>query len=68
MWSHAVIPSTPIADIKLHIVAWQDNFAAIFGWEVLARVKGFSPPEMHLLNHRDILFALIKPLKESGYL
>jgi hypothetical protein len=68
MWSHAVIPSTPIADIKLHIIAWQHHFAAIFGWEALARVKGFSPPEMHLPNHPDTLFAFIKALKECGYL
>lgn len=68
MWSHAVIPSTPIADLKLHIIAWQHHFASIFGWQALARVKGFSPPEMHLPNHPDILFAFIKALKECGYL
>ncbi|MGH1396501.1 MAG: glycosyl hydrolase family 57 [Trichormus sp.] len=67
MWSHAVIPSTPIPDIKLHILAWQQHFAAIFGWEALARVKGFSPPEMHLPNHPDTLFAFVKALKECGY-
>jgi hypothetical protein len=67
MWSHAVIPSTPIADIKLHILAWQQQFAAIFGWEALARVKGFSPPEMHLPNHPDTLFEFVKALKECGY-
>lgn len=67
MWSHAVIPSTPIPDIKLHIQAWQQYFAAIFGWEALSRVKGFSPPEMHLPNHPDTLFEFVKALKESGY-
>ncbi len=67
MWGHAVIPSTPIADIKSHIIAWQHHFAAIFGWDALARVKGFSPPEMHLPNHPDTLFAFIKALKECGY-
>lgn len=67
MWSHAVVPSTPIPDIKLHIQAWQHHFAAIFGWEALARVKGFSPPEMHLPNHPDTLFEFIKALKECGY-
>lgn len=67
MWSHAVIPSTPIPDIKLHILAWQQYFAAIFGWEALARVKGFSPPEMHLPNHPDTLFEFVKALKECGY-
>ncbi|WP_427160051.1 glycosyl hydrolase family 57 [Aliinostoc sp. HNIBRCY26] len=67
MWGHAVVPSTPIPDIKLHILAWQQHFAAIFGWEALARVKGFSPPEMHLPNHPDTLFAFVKALKECGY-
>ncbi len=67
MWSHAVIPSTPIPDLKLHIQAWQHYFAAIFGYEALSRVKGFSPPEMHLPNHPDTLFEYIKALKECGY-
>jgi hypothetical protein len=67
MWSHAVVPSTPIPDIKLHIQAWQHHFAAIFGWEALARVKGFSPPEMAIPNHPDTLYEFIKALKASGY-
>ncbi|MGK7900472.1 MAG: glycosyl hydrolase family 57 [Hormoscilla sp.] len=67
MWSHAVVPSTPIPDIKLHIQAWQQQFASIFGIEALGRVKGFSPPEMALPNHPDTLFEFIKALKESGY-
>ncbi|KAF3887599.1 MULTISPECIES: glycosyl hydrolase family 57 [Nostocales] len=67
MWSHAVVPSTPIPDLKLHIQAWQHHFAAIFGYNALARVKGFSPPEMHLPNHPDTLFEYIKALKECGY-
>ena len=67
MWSHAVVPSTPIPDIKLQIQAWQQYFASLFGDEALKRVKGFSPPEMHLPNHPDTLFAYIKALKECGY-
>ena len=67
LWSHSVVPTTPIPDIKLHIQAWQHYFAATFGWEALARVKGFSPPEMHLPNHPDTLFEYIKALKECGY-
>jgi hypothetical protein len=67
MWSHAVAPSTPIPDLKLQIQAWQHHFAAIFGWEALARVKGFSPPEMHLPNHPDTLFEFVKALKDCGY-
>ncbi len=67
MWSHAVVPSTPIPDIKLHIQAWQHYFAAIFGYDALKRVKGFSPPEMHMPNHPDTLFKYIEALKECGY-
>jgi len=67
MWSHAVVTSTPVPDIKLHILAWRDHFASIFGYEALARVKGFSPPEMHLPIHPDVCFEYIKALKECGY-
>ena len=67
MWSHAVVPSTPIPDIKLQIQAWQHYFAAVFGYEALQRVKGFSPPEMHLPNNPDTLYEYIKALKECGY-
>lgn len=67
MWSHAVVPSTPIPDLKLHIQAWQHHFAAVFGWEALGRVKGFSPPEMHLPNHPDTCYEFVRALKECGY-
>lgn len=67
MWSHAVASSTPIPDIKLHIQAWQQHFAAIFGWDALARVKGFSPPEMDLPRHPDTLYEYVKALRECGY-
>ncbi|MEO1622812.1 MAG: glycosyl hydrolase family 57 [Cyanobacteria bacterium J06632_3] len=67
MWSHAVVPSTPIPDIKLHIQAWQHHFAGLFGYEALKRVKGFSPPEMHLPNNPDTLYEYIKALKDCGY-
>jgi hypothetical protein len=67
MWSHAVVPSTPIPDLKLHIQAWQQYFAALFGYDALRRVKGFSPPEMHLPNHPDTLYEYVKALKECGY-
>ena len=66
-WSHAVAPSTPIPDLKLQILAWQHHFAAMFGDEALQRVKGFSPPEMHLPNHPDTLYEFIKALWECGY-
>jgi hypothetical protein len=67
MWSHAVAPSTPIPDLKLQIQAWQHYFAALFGYDALKRVKGFSPPEMHLPNHPDTLYEYIKALKDCGY-
>ena len=66
-WSHAVAPSTPLPDLKLQIQAWQHHFAALFGHDALQRVQGFSPPEMHLPNHPDTLFALVKALKDCGY-
>jgi len=67
MWGHAVVSSTPIPDLKLHIQAWQHHFAAIFGWEALGRVKGFSPPEMHLPNHPDGLYEFVIALLDCGY-
>jgi len=66
-WSHAVATSTPVPDIKLQIAAWRHHFAAIFGYEALDRVKGFSPPEMHLPIHPDVCYAYVKALKECGY-
>jgi hypothetical protein len=66
-WSHAVAPSTPIPDLKLQISAWQHQFVDLFGEEALKRVKGFSPPEMHLPNHPDTLHAFIQALNDCGY-
>jgi hypothetical protein len=66
-WSHAVAPSTPIPDLKLQILAWQHHFAAMFGDAALQRVKGFSPPEMHLPNHPDTLYEFVKALLDCGY-
>jgi hypothetical protein len=67
MWGHAVAPSTPPPDFTLQLRAWQQQFAAVFGWEALGRVKGFSPPEMHLPNHPDTAYEYVKALKECGY-
>ena len=68
MWSHAVVSSTPIPDIELHIRAWQEHFSFIFGCDALKRVRGFSPPEMHLPIHPDVCFEYVKTLKKCGYL
>ncbi|MGD0258830.1 MAG: glycosyl hydrolase family 57 [Verrucomicrobiota bacterium] len=66
-WGHAVAPSTPPQDYRLHVRAWQHHFAATFGLEALARVRGFSPAEMALPNHPDIAYEFIKTLKDCGY-
>ncbi len=67
MWGHAVVSSTPPPDLKLHIRAWQQHFGALYGWDALSRVRGFSPPEMHLPNHPDVAYQYVKALKECGY-
>jgi hypothetical protein len=66
-WGHAIVPSTPIPDVELQIRAWQHHFGALFGWEALSRVRGFSPPEMHLPNHPDVCFHFVKTLRACGY-
>ncbi len=66
-WGHAVAPSTPVQDYRLHVQAWRHHFAAIFGLEALSRVRGFSPAEMALPNHPDIAYEYIKTLKDCGY-
>ena len=66
-WGHAVAPSTPAQDFRLHVKAWQHHFAAIFGLEALGRVRGFSPSEMALPNHPDTAYDYIKTLKDCGY-
>jgi hypothetical protein len=66
-WGHAVAPSTPVQDFRLHVGAWQHHFAAIFGLEALSRVRGFSPPEMALPNHPDVFYEFVRTLKDCGY-
>jgi len=66
-WGHAVAPSTPAQDFRLHVTAWQHHFAAIFGLEALSRVRGFSPAEMALPNHPDMAYEFVKTLKDCGY-
>lgn len=67
MWGHAVAASTPVPDLKLHMRAWQRHFAALFGWEALSRVRGFSPPEMSLPNHPDVCYEYVRALRDCGY-
>jgi hypothetical protein len=66
-WGHAVAPSTPVQDYRLHVRAWQHHFAAIFGFEALGRVRGFSPAEMALPNHPDVAYAFVRTLNDCGY-
>ncbi|HMP74368.1 MAG TPA: glycosyl hydrolase family 57 [Kiritimatiellia bacterium] len=66
-WSHAVAPSTPVQDYKLHILAWQQHFAQLFGMEALERVKGFSPSEMALPNQPDVAYEFVKSLRDCGF-
>jgi hypothetical protein len=66
-WGHPVAPSTPVQDFRLHVKAWQHHFAAIFGFEALQRVRGFSPSEMALPNHPDVAYEFVKTLKDCGY-
>jgi len=67
MWSHAVVPSTPVPDLVLHMLAWRHHFAALFGLPALARVRGFSAPEMSLPIHPDVCFAYVSALRRCGY-
>ena len=66
-WGHAVAPSTPVQDFRLHVQAWLHHFAAIFGLDAVSRVKGFSPPEMALPNHPDVCYEFVRTLKECGF-
>lgn len=66
-WGHAVAPSTPIQDFRLHVLAFQHHFAAIFGVEAAERLRGFSPSEMALPNHPDVAYAFVKTLTDAGY-
>lgn len=66
-WGHPVAPSTPVQDFRLHVQAWQQHFAGIFGTEALERVRGFSPSEMAIPNHPDVAYEFIKTLTDCGY-
>ncbi|MEY9933786.1 hypothetical protein ABH926_008448 [Catenulispora sp. GP43] len=66
-WGHAVAPSTPVQDFRLHVQAWQHHFAGLFGLEALSRVRGFSPPEMALPNHPDVAYEFVRTLLDCGY-
>ncbi|MEY9912097.1 hypothetical protein ABIA35_008356 [Catenulispora sp. MAP12-49] len=66
-WGHAVAPSTPVQDFRLHVQAWQHHFAGLFGLEALTRVRGFSPAEMALPNHPDVAYEFVRTLLDCGY-
>ncbi len=66
-WGHTVAPSTPPQDFRLHVQAWQNHFASLFGLEALSRVRGFMPSELALPNHPDVAYEFVKTLRECGY-
>jgi hypothetical protein len=66
-WGHAVAPSTPVQDFRLHVTAFQHHFAAIFGFAALERLRGFSPSEMALPNQPDVAYGFVKTLRDCGY-
>jgi hypothetical protein len=66
-WGHAVAPSTPVQDYRLHVRAWQHHFAALFGLEALGRIPGFSPAEMALPNQPDVAYEFVRTLVDCGY-
>lgn len=66
-WGHAVAPSTPVQDYRLHVRAWQHHFAALFGLDAVGRLRGFSPAEMALPNHPDVAYEFVKTLTDCGY-
>src|SRR6266496_988107 len=66
-WGHAVAPSTPVQDYRLHVRAWKHHFAAIFGLEALGRIRGFSPAEMALPNQPDVAYQFVRTLLDCGY-
>jgi len=65
-WGHAVAPSTPVQDYRLHVLAWQQHFADLFGEDALARVRGFSPSEMALPNDPDVAYEFVRTLVDCG--
>jgi hypothetical protein len=66
-WGHAVAPSTPVQDYRLHVEAWQHHFATLFGLDALRRVRGFSPAELALPNQPDVAYEFVKTLLDCGY-
>jgi hypothetical protein len=56
-----------VQDYRRHVLAWQQHFAAIFGWSALERVRGFSPSEMALPNQPDVAYEFVKTLVDCGY-
>jgi hypothetical protein len=66
-WGHPIAPSTPVQDYRLHVRAWQHFFAALFGFDALSRVRGFSPSEMALPNHPDVCYEFVRTLKDCGF-
>ncbi len=66
MWSHAVVLLLP-SPISNYRFKHGNIILLVFLDRRSPTGKGFSPPEMHLPNHPDVLYEYIKALKECGY-
>ncbi len=52
-WGHAVAPSTPVQDFRLHVQAFQHHFAAIFGFAALGHhLQPYRPIGISKRAHR----------------
>ena len=65
-WGHAVAPSTPVQDYRLHVKAWQHHFAGIFGSR-RCDASRLLASEMALPNHPDVAYDFVKTLRDCGY-
>ena len=65
-WGHAHAPSTRPEDYVLHLTAWCNHVSALFGLDVLARVRVFSLSEMALPIHPEIAFHMVNNLAYVG--
>ena len=66
-WGHAVAPSTPVQDFRLHVKAWQQYFAAIFRPRCVNPRLRLLAVRMALPSHPDVAYDFVKTLRECGY-
>ena len=67
-WGHAVAPSTPVQDFRLHVTRLAASLrGASSAWRRWAACAGSRPSEMALPNHPDTAYEFVKTLKDCGY-